>query len=80
MKIINVSQKILETLLGKTEVIQNWCFWYFKGILESFYKMISGKSGKKYEEIVKKLWKNIENTSQELKIKHFGGNCVKFSR
>ncbi len=68
----------METLLGKAEVIRNWC-WY-EEILESFSEVISVKLGKNYKEIFEKLWKNIGNTSHELLKKHFDGNFVKFSK
>ncbi len=43
-KILNdPREKIMETLLGKTEVIWNWCCWYYEEILESCHEIISVK-------------------------------------
>ncbi len=78
-KILNDSMKIMETLLGKVEVIRNWC-WYYEEILKSFSKIISVKLGKNYEEILEKIWKNIGNILHKFSYKHFDGNFVKFSR
>ncbi len=39
------------TLLGKTEVIRNWG-WYYEEIFESFPEMISIKLRKSYKEIL----------------------------
>ncbi len=45
-KIWTDSRKIMETLLGKAEVIRNW-YWYYEEILENFFEVISVKSKKK---------------------------------
>ncbi len=50
------SRKIMKTLLGKIEVIQNWCCWYYEEILENFSEIISVKLG----ESKKKSLKNFE--------------------
>ncbi len=70
----------MEILFGKTEVIRNWCCWYYEEILENLSGIISVKLGKNYEEIVEKLWKNIGNRSHKLKKTYFDENLVKFSR
>ncbi len=41
------------TILGKTDVIRNWCCSYYKEILESFAEIILVKLEKNYEEVVK---------------------------
>ncbi len=66
-KISNYFRKIMEILLGKTEVIWNWCCWYYGEILRSLSEII-----KTYEEILEELWKFIGNTSHKLK-KNFDG-------
>ncbi len=35
-KILNDPRKIVETLLGKTEVIRNW-YWYYKEIKKKIF-------------------------------------------
>ncbi len=41
-------------MLGKTEVIWNWC-WYYEKILENFFEIISVRSGKNPADILKTL-------------------------
>ncbi len=57
MKILNYICKVLETLLGKIELIQNWYSWYYKEILESFSEIISVKFRKKNEKNCRKTLK-----------------------
>ncbi len=49
-------KNIVETLLEKTEVIWNWC-WYYEEILESFPEIISAKLRRNYEEILEQFFK-----------------------
>ncbi len=42
MKILKDSSKIMKKLLGKIEVIQNWCCWYEK-ILKNLFEILSVK-------------------------------------
>ncbi len=64
--ILNDSGKIMETLLGKTEVIRNLYRWYKVEILKSFSEVISVKLVNNYEEILEKRWKNKGNISHKL--------------
>ncbi len=65
-RLLNDTKKIIEILLRKIEVIRNWCCWYYEEILENLSEIISVKLGKNYEEIFKKHWKNMGNTSHKL--------------
>ncbi len=69
-KIFHYFGRIMEILLGKIEVIRNWC-WYYEEILESFSAIILAKLEKYYEEILKRSWINIGNTAHKFKKKHF---------
>ncbi len=60
-------------IIGKTEVIRNWCWQYYDGILKSFSEVISVKSKKL--EILKKYRKHFAQTFK----KNFDGNFVIFS-
>ncbi len=56
----------MESLLGKTEVIRNWCWRYYEIILENFFEVISVKSQKTTKECNKNYEKNIGNISHKL--------------
>ncbi len=51
----------METLYGKIEVIQNWC-WYQEEILETFSEIISEKLGKN----TRKSQENLERIYEKL--------------
>ncbi len=72
-KILNVSRKIMVTLLGKIEIDITDKLWRNFG---KFFWNIFSASVKNYEEIIEKLWKNIENFSFKFLEKDF----VKFSK
>ncbi len=77
---LNDSRNVIETLLGKIEVMKNWYCGYYEEILWSFFEIISVKLKKNYEGILENLWKNIGNRLRKLKKKHFVGSFVKFFR
>ncbi len=65
-KILNVSRKNMETLLGKSKVIRNGCS-YYKEILWSFLEIISIKLRKNYEKILENLKKYRKHFAQTQK-------------
>ncbi len=60
------SKKIMETLLGKTDVIWNWCGYYEESLQRLSEICDFGEIGKNYEKILEKVWKNIGNISHNL--------------
>ncbi len=54
-KILNDSRIIIETLLGKIEIIRRGYCWYYAEILESFSEIFSVKLQKKKKKKKKKL-------------------------
>ncbi len=53
-------------IIGKNWSNFNWWCWYYEEILESFSEIILVKLGKASEEILEKLWKNIENATHKI--------------
>ncbi len=78
-KTLTDSKKIMETLLGQTEVIWNWRWRYYEEILEKFFEIIQWNPKKLRRNLIKIMKKYRKHFAQTFK-NHFDGNFVKFSR
>ncbi len=79
MKILNDSEKIMETLLGKNWSNSKLVMMLWQNFRKFFWNNFN-ETGKNYKEILEKLLKNKGNILHKLLRRHFDGNFVKFSK